>query len=182
MTYRPSRRRSRITSSARRSARPTSHCDGVDAGFDDGLDTRTSTITHHPVRGATKTTPNSTNNVTGLNIGPDLLLSFFGYMAAILKTCHTYNFYGAFACGGIDGKLGGLTPIGLYRENAIAIESEGRDPFGGNVYYVTMQITFPIPEFARKERNLHYDVVHVTTKWVSRLVLDHAIAAIQTSR
>ena len=72
--------------------------------------------------------------------------------------------------------------IGLYRENAIAIESEARDPFGGNVYYVTMQITFPVPEFARKERNLHCDVVHVTTKWVSRLVLDHAIAAIQTSR
>ena len=54
--------------------------------------------------------------------------------------------------------------IGLYRENAIAIESEARDPFGGNVYYVTMQITFPI------------------RKWVSRLVLDHAIAGIQTSR
>ena len=73
-------------------------------------------------------------------------------------------------------------PIGLYRENAITIESEARDPFGGNVYYVTMQITFPIPEFARKERNLHCDIVHVTTKWVSGLVLDHAIAAIQTSR
>ena len=72
--------------------------------------------------------------------------------------------------------------IGLYRENAIAIESEARDPFGGNVYYVTMQIAFPIPEFARKERNLHCDVVHVTTKWVSGLVPDHAIAAIQTSR
>ena len=26
---------------------------------------------------------------------------------------------------------------------------------------------FFIPEFARKERNLHCDVVHVTTKWVS---------------
>ena len=39
-----------------------------------------------------------------------------------------------------------------------------------------------IPEFARKKRNLHCDIVHVTTKWVSRLVLDHAIAAIQTSR
>ena len=71
---------------------------------------------------------------------------------------------------------------GLYRENAIAIEGEARDPFGGNAYYVTIQITFHIPEFARKERNLHCDVVHVTTKWVSRLVLDHAIAAIQTSR
>ena len=33
-----------------------------------------------------------------------------------------------------------------------------------------------------KERNLHCDIVPVTTKWVSRLVLDHAIAAIQTSR
>ena len=57
--------------------------------------------------------------------------------------------------------------IGLYRENAITIESEARDPFGGDVYYVTMQITFFIPEFARKERNLHCDVVvHVTPKWV----------------
>ena len=48
--------------------------------------------------------------------------------------------------------------IGLYRENAIAIESEARYPNGGNVYYVPMQITFHIPEFARKERNLHCDV------------------------
>ena len=40
--------------------------------------------------------------------------------------------------------------IGLHRENAIAIESEARDPNGGNVYYVTIQITFRIPEFARK--------------------------------
>ena len=77
---------------------------------------------------------------------------------------------------------GDIQTIGLYRENAIAIESEARYPFGGNVYYVTMQITFPIPEFARKERNLHCDVVHVTTKLVSRLDLDHTIAAIQTSR
>ena len=47
-----------------------------------------------------------------------------------------------------------------------------------------MQITFPIPEIARKERNLHCDVVHVRRyhKWVSRLILDQAIAAIQTSR
>ena len=73
-------------------------------------------------------------------------------------------------------------PIGLYRENAIAIECEARDPFGGNVYYVTMQITFSIPEFTRKERNLHCDVEHLIPKWISRLVLDHAIAAIQTSR
>ena len=72
--------------------------------------------------------------------------------------------------------------IGLYRENAIAIESEARDPNGGSVYYVTMQITFHIPKFACKDRNLHCDVVHITTVWVSRLVLDHVIAAIQTSR
>ena len=42
------------------------------------------------------------------------------------------------------------------------------------MYYITMQITFPIPDFARKERNLHCDIVHVTTKWVSRLVLDRS--------
>ena len=65
-----------------------------------------------------------------------------------------------------------------YRENAIAIESQARDPNGGNVYYVTMQITYHIPKFARKEWNLHCDVVYITTAWVSRLVLDHAIAAI----
>ena len=62
----------------------------------------------------------------------------------------------------------------LYRENAIAIQSEARYPNGGKVYYV--------PEFARKERNLHCDVVHIATIWVSKLVLDHAIAMIQTSR
>ena len=35
-------------------------------------------------------------------------------------------------------------------------------------------------EFARKERNLHCDVEHNSTVWISRLILDHAIAAIQT--
>ena len=55
--------------------------------------------------------------------------------------------------------------IGLYRENAIAIESEANDSFGGNVYYVTMQITLPI-----------------APDRVVTLVLDDAIAAIQTSR
>ena len=72
--------------------------------------------------------------------------------------------------------------MGLYRENAIAIDSEAKDPFDGNVYYVTMQITLHILEFARKERNLLCDVVHITTKWVFCLTLDHAIAAIQASR
>ena len=44
--------------------------------------------------------------------------------------------------------------IGLYRENAIATENEARYPNGGNVYYVTMQMTFHIPEFALKERSI----------------------------
>ena len=48
--------------------------------------------------------------------------------------------------------------------------------------YVTIHITFHVPEFARKERNFHCDVVHITTVWASRLFLNHAIAAIQTSR
>ena len=81
-----------------------------------------------------------------------------------------------------DKEDGRVRTIGLYRENAIAIESEVKDLFDGNVYYVTMQITLPIPEFVRKERNLHCDIVHITTKWVFRLTLDHVIAAIQTSR
>ena len=70
----------------------------------------------------------------------------------------------------------------LYRENAIVSESDLKDPFGGNVYYVTMQMTLPIPECTRNERNLHCDVLHITTDRVARFVLDDAIAAIQTSR
>ena len=52
------------------------------------------------------------------------------------------------------------------------IQNESRDPFGGNVYYVTMQITFLTRKFRNGERNLHCDVVHITTKWVFRLTLD----------
>ena len=72
--------------------------------------------------------------------------------------------------------------ICLYRENAIAIESKAKYLFGGSVYYVTMQITLSIPEFTRNERNLHCDVLYITTDRVARLVLDDAIAAILTSR
>ena len=72
--------------------------------------------------------------------------------------------------------------IGLYRENAIAIESEANDSFGGNVYYVTMQIMPPIPELTHNERNVHCDVLHITPERVVRLFLDDAIAAFQTSR
>ena len=52
------------------------------------------------------------------------------------------------------------------------IQNESGDPFGGNVYYVTMQITFLTSKFRNGERNLHCDVVHITTKWVSSLTLD----------
>ena len=40
------------------------------------------------------------------------------------------------------------------------------------MYCVTMQITLPIPEFTRNERNFHCDVLHVTPDRVARLVLD----------
>ena len=52
------------------------------------------------------------------------------------------------------------------------IQNESRDPNGGNVYYVTMQITFLTRKFRNVERNLHCDVVHITTVWVSSLTLD----------
>ena len=44
--------------------------------------------------------------------------------------------------------------IGIYRENAIAIESEAKDPFGGNVYYVTIIILIML---------LFHTVVHQKT-------------------
>ena len=72
--------------------------------------------------------------------------------------------------------------IGFYRENAIAIESQAKDPFGGDVYCITMHITLLIPEFTRNERDLHCDVLRITTDRVVRLFLDDAIAAFQTSR
>ena len=46
-----------------------------------------------------------------------------------------------------------IDPIGLYREYAIAIQDEVGDSNGGNVFYVTMRITFNIPEFTRSERH-----------------------------
>ena len=94
-------------------------------------------------------------------------------------------FKGTTGAASMDEARTAYRGIALYRENAIAIESEAKYPFnlnGGNVYYVTMQITLPIPEFTRNERNLHCDVLHITTDRVARLVLDDVIAAIQTSR
>ena len=52
------------------------------------------------------------------------------------------------------------------------IQNESRYPNGGNVYYVAMQITFLTRKFRNGERNLHCDVVHITTVWVSSLTLD----------
>ena len=40
------------------------------------------------------------------------------------------------------------------------------------MYYVTMQITFLMCKFRNVEHNLHCDVVHITTVWVSSLTLD----------
>ena len=63
------------------------------------------------------------------------------------------------------------------------IQNESRDPFGGNVYYVTMQMTFLTRKFRNGERNLHCDVVHITTKWVSSLTLDcNGVFAIKAYR
>ena len=63
------------------------------------------------------------------------------------------------------------------------IQIESRDPFGGNVYYVTMQITFFTRKFRNVERNLHCDIVHITTKWVSSLTLDcNGVYAIKAYR
>ena len=63
------------------------------------------------------------------------------------------------------------------------IQNESRDTFGGNVYYVTMQITFLTCKFQNGERNLHCDVVHITTKWVSSLTLDcNGVFAIKACR
>ena len=83
MAYRPSLRQSRVTSSAQWCSRPTRHCD--DADFTDGLATRTLTITHHPVYGATKTTQNATKNVTGRKRGPVLLVSFFAQFEKYIR-------------------------------------------------------------------------------------------------
>ena len=56
------------------------------------------------------------------------------------------------------------------------IQNESRDPSGGNVYYVTMPITFLTRNFRNVERNLHCGVVHVTTVLVSSLTLEIAMA------
>ena len=58
-------------------------------------------------------------------------------------------------------RLPSTVPYNPLSRNAVAIESEAKYPFGGNVYYVTMQITLPFPEFSRIERNLHCDVLHI---------------------
>ena len=49
------------------------------------------------------------------------------------------------------------------------IQNESRDPNGGNVYYVTIQIMFLTRKFRNVERNLHCGVVHFTTVWDASL-------------
>ena len=53
--------------------------------------------------------------------------------------------------------------------------SDPRDAAQLVVYYVTMQITFPIPEFARKERNLHCDVVQLFVIYFIDVHYNHAV-------
>ena len=107
---------------------------------------------------------------------PEVLYEFHEGNFDVTRTDRRFNQVSA------DRSTKWLSATGLYRENAIAIDSEAKYPFGGNVYYVTMQITLPILEFTHDERNLHCDVLHITTERVARLVLDDAIAAIKTSR
>ena len=100
-------------------------------------------------------------------------------------TCVYTSFYG-FICVALTQDIcvtsDVIRTIGLYRQNAIAIQNEGDDSIRGNVHYVTMQITLPIPEFTRNERNFQCDVLHITPDRVVTLILDDAISAIQTSR
>ena len=52
------------------------------------------------------------------------------------------------------------------------IQNESRDPNGCDVYYVTRKSTFLTSKFRNVERNLHSDVVHITSVWLSSLTLD----------
>ena len=66
--------------------------------------------------------------------------------------------------------VGSYRPLSRRLDRCVrVIQNESRDPFGGNVYYVTMEITFLTRKFRNGERILHCDVVHITTKWVSSL-------------
>ena len=81
-------------------------------------------------------------------------------------------------------------PIGLYRENTIAIESEARNPNGGmsvcvHGRRVRHNATYVSADGHLRVRNVicilaPLKLTHITTVWIYRLVLDHAIAAIQT--
>ena len=56
-------------------------------------------------------------------------------------------------------------------------KNESRDPNSGNVYYVTMQITFPTRKFRNVERNLHCDIVHITKKKGKGMFLYSAVSS-----
>ena len=51
-------------------------------------------------------------------------------------------------------------------------QDESGESNGGNVKYVTMQITFVTRKFGNVERNSHCDILHFTPVRVARLVLD----------
>ena len=52
------------------------------------------------------------------------------------------------------------------------IQKESDDSNGGNVQYVTMNITFVLRKSRNGQRNLHCDVVHITPKRVVCITLD----------
>ena len=63
------------------------------------------------------------------------------------------------------------------------IQDESCDSNGGNVYYVTMRITFVTRKFGNVERNSHCDVLHITPVRIARLVLDcNGVFAIKAYR
>ena len=67
------------------------------------------------------------------------------------------GFIGTIAVGGRGNQITGrpnIDLIGLYRENAIVIESEARDPFGGNVYPTTSQWRLRSPLRNLRVRNV----------------------------
>ena len=105
-------------------------------------------------------------------------LSYLLCLVAIICEINTTQCDAVYACR-VCNALWQTVQLGVHRPLSRrldrcdrVIQNESRDPFGGNVYYVTMQITFVTRKFRNGERNLHCDVVHITTKWVSSLTLD----------
>ena len=63
------------------------------------------------------------------------------------------------------------------------IQNESRDPFGANVSTSQCKLRSLRANSGSGVRNLHCDVVHITTKWVSSLTLDcNGVSAIKAYR